>query len=80
MRRRKQDRRDVRLPARKPKQNCRRMRIRIEKLYGYYYHSGFDKFVVMARIYVNGRCQHRNLFFYTEEEVKNLKEGSWIEY
>lgn len=56
------------------------MRIRIEKLYGYYYHSGFDKFVVMARIYVNGRHQHRNLFFYTEEEVKSLNEGSWIEY
>ena len=57
-----------------------RARIRIDKLYGHYYHSGFDKYVVVARIYVNGRIVHKNLFFYTEEEVKSLKEGSWIEY
>lgn len=56
------------------------MRIRIDKIYGHYYHSGFDKYVVVAQIYVNGRCQHKNLFFYTEAEVSSLQEGMWIDY
>ena len=56
------------------------MRIRIDKIYGYYYHSGFDKYVVVARIYVNGQFHHRNLFFYTEEEVMDLRENTWIDY
>lgn len=56
------------------------MRIRIEQIQGYYYHSGFDKFVVVARIYVNGQYRQKNLFFCSEEEAKNLKEGTWIEY
>lgn len=56
------------------------MRIRIDKIHGHYYHSGFDKYVVVARIYVNGRCQHKNLFFYTEAEVSSLQEGMWIDY
>lgn len=56
------------------------MRIRIDKIYGYYYRSGFDKYVVVARIYVNGRYQKKNLFFYTEAEVSSLQEGMWINY
>lgn len=56
------------------------MRIRIEKIYGHYYHSGFDKYVVIARIYANGQFHHRNLFFYSREEVEHLEEGSWIDY
>ena len=56
------------------------MRIRIDKVYGHYYHSSVDKYVVIARIYVNGRFYHRNLFFYTKEEVNRLTEGLWIEY
>lgn len=56
------------------------MRIRIDKIYGHYYHSWFDKYVVVARIYVNGRSQHKNLFFYTEAEVNSLQEGMWIDY
>ena len=55
-------------------------RIRIDKIYGHYYHSGFDKYVVVARVYVNGRCQHKNLFFHTEEEMACLQEGMWIDY
>ena len=56
------------------------MRIRIDRIYGHYYHSGFDKYVVVARIYVNGQFHHKNLFFCTEEEAKRLEEGVWIEY
>jgi hypothetical protein len=56
------------------------MRIRIEKIYGNYYHSGFDKYVVVARIYVNGQFRHQNLFFYSKEEVNQLTEGLWIDY
>ena len=56
------------------------MRIRIDKIYGSYYHSGFDKYVVVARIYVNGQFHHKNLFFCTEEDAKRLEEGAWIEY
>lgn len=56
------------------------MRIKIDKIFGHYYHSGFDKYVVVARIYVNGRFYHRNLFFYSEEDVKRLAEETWIEY
>ena len=56
------------------------MRIRIDKIYGHYYHSGFDKYVVIARIYVNGRFHHKNLFFYSKEDVDRLTEGTWVEY
>ena len=56
------------------------MKSRIDKIYENYYHSGFDKFVVVARIYVNGRYHHKNLFFYSREDVDRLEEGTWIEY
>lgn len=56
------------------------MRIRIDKIYGYYYHSGFDKYVVFARIYVNGRFHRKNLFFCSKEDVDCLVEGTWIDY
>ena len=56
------------------------MKIRIDKIYGHYYHSGFDKYIVIARVYGNGRFHHKNLFFYSEEEVRSLEEGSWINY
>ena len=56
------------------------MKIKIDKIYGNYYHSGFDKYVVVTRIYVNGQYHHKNLFFCSKEEVDQLTEGKWIEY
>lgn len=56
------------------------MRIRIEKIYGAFYHAGFDKFEVVARCYVNGKCRFKRLFFNTEDEAGRLEEGLWISY
>ena len=76
--RRRKIRKGEDLPKEKLKQP--EMRIRIDKKYGYYYHSGFDKYVVFARIYVNGRFHRKNLFFYSKEDVDRLVEGTWIDY
>lgn len=56
------------------------MRIRIERIYGSYYNEAFDKYVVLARCYINGKCRYQRLFFNTEDEADGLEEGSWIDY
>jgi len=56
------------------------MRLKIERIYGIFYHPGFDKFEVVARCYINGGCHFKRLFFNTEAEAKSLEEGVWIDY
>lgn len=57
-----------------------RMKIRIERVCGTYYDAAFDKYVVIARIYVNGQVRNKRLFFNSEKEMKEACKGSWIEY
>lgn len=69
------------IPNRKRKQlEELRMRIRIERIYGTYYDPAFDKYVMIARVYVNGTVRNKRLFFNTEKELKDAEKGSWIEY
>lgn len=56
------------------------MRIRIDKIYGCFHHSGFNKFEMIVRCYVNGQTRFKRLFFNTKEEAEAVEEGSWIDY
>ena len=56
------------------------IRLRIERIYGTFYHPGFDKYEVAARCYINGKCRFKRLFFNSKQETEHLKEGGWIEY
>lgn len=57
-----------------------KMRIKIDRIYGTYYIEAFDKFVVVARCYINGNFRFQRLFFNTREEMESLEEGEWIDY
>ena len=56
------------------------MRIRIEKVYGTFYHGGFDKFEVLAMVYMNGKPQYKRLFFNSAAQAESVKEGAWMDY
>lgn len=56
------------------------MRIRIDKIYGNYYNPVFNKHVLIARVYVNGRSHYRKLFLGYKEDMDTIKEGTWMDY
>lgn len=56
------------------------MRIKIDKIISTYYYEPFNKYVVFARIRVNGRYRFERLYFDTLDEVRNLNEGDTIDY
>lgn len=56
------------------------MRIRIDRIYGCFHHPGFNKFEVVARCYINGKCSFKRLFFNTKQEAEGVEEGTWINY
>lgn len=56
------------------------MRIRIDKVYTTYYDSSLNKYVVIARVYINGQLQHRRLFFAERQKMTEAAEGGWINY
>lgn len=57
-----------------------KMRIRIDRIYGCFYHPVFNKYEVFARCYVNGGYCIRRLFFSTSEDAGAIEEGTWIDY
>ena len=69
----------IRLPEELENQK-RRMRIRIDKIYGCFLHPGFNKFELVARCYINGQLRFKRLFFNTREEADKVEEGLWIDY
>ena len=56
------------------------MKIRIDKIYGSYYHDAFDKYVVIARVYINGVFRHKRLFFNSAAEADAVSPGMIIDY
>ena len=56
------------------------MKIRIDKIYGSYYNDLFNKYVVIARVYINGVFRHKRLFFATAKEADGLYPGMLIDY
>lgn len=56
------------------------MRIRIDRIYGCFYHPVFNKYEVFARCYINGGYCIRRLFFSTSEDAGAIEEGTWIDY
>ena len=56
------------------------MRIKIDKIYSSYYDGSFDKYILIARIYVNGQLRVQRLFFNTRQEMSRAAEGVWIDY
>ena len=57
-----------------------RIRIRIEKVFGTFYHEGFDKLEVLAMVYMNGKPQYKRLFFNSAAQAESVKEGAWMDY
>ena len=56
------------------------MRIRIDRIYGFFYPAVLDKYEVTARCYVNGRFSFKRLFFNTKSQAESVSEGQWIDY
>lgn len=56
------------------------MKIRIDKIYGTFRRTNPIRVGAIVRCYVNGKCRYERLYFDTEQEVRSLKEGSWIDY
>lgn len=56
------------------------MKIRIERIYGRFYVSAFDKYEILARCYVNGKYSYKRLFFATKESSDAVQEGMVIDY
>ena len=56
------------------------MKIRIDQIYGSYYHDLFNKCVVIARVYINGAFRNKRLFFATAKEAEVLSPGMLIDY
>lgn len=56
------------------------MKARIDKIFSIYYSKDVNKFVAYCRIKVDKEWRFERLFYSTEEEVRELNEGQFIDY